>query len=155
MKHLPSEYSADDRLRSPLSRLLFAALEESDSWIPADYPDVLRAMLRLPCSRLVPRNAREDASLARLFEMPAPPANLVRLVKDDAKAELRAAAPRIPRPVARVVYYACVALAHRKRLVGVTTLDAASLQTGIDWCLSQTWISQDLLLSLALTTTHR
>ena len=136
---------------STLARLLMAGIDSSDTWLPSDSPGVLRALLHTSVQMLGIRVAKgEPLELRLLFEMPEPPPGLVRDVKDYAKSMLATAEPSIPRPVAGVLYYACAALARRKRLAGVTALDDAAFRQGLDWCAGQQWLAPELRQQVGL-----
>lgn len=134
-----------------LARLLMAGIDPAETWLPGDYPGVLRAMLQSSMRALGIRTTRsEPGNLRLLFAMHEPPPEIVRGIKDHAKTLMATADPSLPRPVAGVIYYACASLARRKRLEGVTAIDDAALRQGLQWCAGQQWLTSELRKQLGL-----
>jgi hypothetical protein len=87
-----------------------------------------------------------------VFEHEAPPVELLRLIKEFAKAHLASAHPHLPQEVARVMYIASIVVALTKCQERITRLDDESIRAGIFWALDQGWVNERLkaLLRAAL-----
>ena len=80
-------------------------------------------------------------SLGDLLAHPLPPLRALELVKNFAKVNRESPHSGLPRPVATVLYYACIAAALLRHNSRITQLSAADLAQGFDWVLAQPWIN--------------
>ncbi len=81
-------------------------------------------------------------SFGDLIRHPAPPLDLLRLMKDFSKAGRDSGS--LPPEVSTVLYYAAIAVALLRQGNRITELDDRSLRKGIEWCLVQPWMDSDL-----------
>jgi hypothetical protein len=79
-------------------------------------------------------------SFADLFGHPQPPVELLRMVKDFAKANRRHPRSTIPVEVATVMYYTAIAAAFVRCGARVTRLPDDSLGQGFRWVTEQQWV---------------
>jgi hypothetical protein len=139
-----------------LAKLL--ALEEADTapWSRKELAKVLfhqlKSPLRLGVVSSGPRlgvalpelNAQECAAFNTFEEVldhPHPPVELLRLIKEFAKAHFENSQPHLPREIAGVLYITSIAVALAKCSQRITQLDDPSLRRGIAWALEQAWVA--------------
>jgi len=79
-------------------------------------------------------------SYGDLFKHPHPPLELLRLVKEFAKAASHAPEGPIPCEVAQVLYYAAIAAALVNRGERITSLRVDALRQGLEWVRAQEWV---------------
>jgi hypothetical protein len=97
------------------------------------------------CPKLQALAAAENLlvrSFHDLLAHPSPPLELLRLVKDYAKANRRHRTSALPPEVATVLYYACIAAALVRCGKRITTLDDAALAKGFAWVLALGWVEE-------------
>lgn len=81
-------------------------------------------------------------SFGDLLQHPAPPVRALELAKDFAKTCSASPHGAIPQPVARVLYYACIAAALLRGERGITKLPDEELARGLAWVLAQPWLTE-------------
>ncbi len=79
-------------------------------------------------------------SFADLLHHSAPPVELLKLVKDFAKANLDHPESGLPTEIASVLYYTSIASALVHLDMWISKLPDADLRRGLDWTLAQTWL---------------
>ena len=87
-------------------------------------------------------------SFSDLFHHPAPPLELLELVKDFAKANLDHPESGLPNEIASALYYTSIASALVKLDKRITKLPDADLLRGLTWAREQGWLdgaTRDLL----------
>jgi hypothetical protein len=87
-------------------------------------------------------------SFSDLFHHPAPPLELLELVKDFAKANLDHPESGLPDEIASALYYTSIASALVKLDKRITRLPDADLRRGLTWAREQGWLdgaTRDLL----------
>ena len=87
-------------------------------------------------------------SFSDLFHHPAPPVELLELVKDFAKANLDHPESGLPNEIASVLYYTSIASALVHLDKRITKLPDADLRRGLSWAREQGWLdgaTRDLL----------
>lgn len=142
-----------------LSELMSDDPHGRGEWTESEYADILRHQLDAPIlidlSRLSVADQtqlREISDLSRgeilnfghLLDSPAPPADLLVLTKDFAKLSDRDEARLLPPPVASVLYYAAIAAALLRLNVRITALGDEQIGSGVEWALSQDWLTPAL-----------
>ena len=80
-------------------------------------------------------------SLNDLLKHPTPPLKALELVKDFAKASAHSPHGVLPRPVAAVLYYACIAVALLRHNRRISQLTDRELEQGFAWVLAQPWMT--------------
>jgi hypothetical protein len=81
-------------------------------------------------------------SFADLFHHPAPPVELLQLVKDFAKANLDHPESGLPAEIAWLLYYLGIASALVHLQTRISTLTDADLSRGLRWALDQAWLDE-------------
>ena len=96
-------------------------------------------------------------SLGELLQHPHPPAALLILTKEYARANLQHPDSALPREVALVLYFACIAAAMLKCGRRITELEGEALRKGLDWAAGRAWLTDGVrsLLHGALASTER
>lgn len=87
-------------------------------------------------------------SFADLFHHPAPPLELLELIKDFAKANLDHPESGLPDEIATTLYYTSIATALVRLDRRISQLPDADLQRGLRWAMDQAWLdapTKDLL----------
>jgi hypothetical protein len=79
-------------------------------------------------------------SFADLFHHPAPPIELLELIKDFAKANLDHPESGLPDEIATTLYYTSIATALVRLDTRITQLPDADLQRGLRWAMEQPWL---------------
>ncbi len=82
-------------------------------------------------------------SFGDLFQHSNPPLELIRMTKEFAKACGKSPTSAIPRDIADVLYFSCIAIAlvrHRKR---ISKLSNADIRKGLRWVLGREWLDSD------------
>jgi hypothetical protein len=95
------------------------------------------------------------SSFADLFHHPAPPAELLELVKDFAKSNMDHPESCLPSEIAAVLYYTSIATALVRLGSLITHLSDADLRRGLLWAQGQAWLDEETraLLGQALKKT--
>jgi hypothetical protein len=142
-----------------LASLMGMSGQESAGWSSGELGAILRHQLLAPLEydlrTIAPGGERSihdmtaaiisgprPKSFADLICHPAPPIDLLNLMKDFARTGRDNGS--LPAEVGTVLYYAAIALALRKQMTRITKLDDAALQKGIEWCLGLPWIDESL-----------
>jgi hypothetical protein len=81
-------------------------------------------------------------SFSDLFHHPAPPVELLQLVKDFAKANLDHPESGLPGEIASALYYTSIASALVHLDARITKLQDADLRAGLNWTREQGWLDQ-------------
>jgi hypothetical protein len=138
-----------------LSRLLDSDGLAGRAWSPEDLQALLRHQLAAPIAvdlaSLGPALAAQlkalaDAhglllkSFADLFVHPHPPLELLRLVKDFAKAHRASPTGALPPEVASVLYFAAIGVAQLRLGQRISSLPDEALRQGCSWALDQSWV---------------
>ncbi len=82
-------------------------------------------------------------SFSDLFRHPAPPVELLRLVKDFAKSNLDHPESGLPGEIASALYYLSIAAALVRLDARISKLSDADLQTGLRWIMGQAWLEEE------------
>lgn len=75
-----------------------------------------------------------------LFHSSTPPIEVLKSVKEFAKANRDHPASPLPNEIAAALYYASVIIARWRCAEVITTLNDEELHTGIDWAMSEPWV---------------
>jgi hypothetical protein len=81
-------------------------------------------------------------SFSDLFQHPAPPVELLELVKDFAKANLDHPESGLPAEIASALYYMSIAAALARRDARISKLPDADLRRGLAWTREQAWLDE-------------
>ena len=81
-------------------------------------------------------------SFADLFHHPAPPIELLELIKDFAKANMDHPESGLPDEIAAALYYTSIAAALVRLDVRISHLPDADLQRGLRWTMEQAWLDE-------------
>jgi hypothetical protein len=152
-----SEPNRQTKSASPeaLSRLLAIGDNAARAWQPEELAAVFRHQMAAPVSvnlgRLDPSlvgklRTLADASglllksLRDLLQHPAPPLELLALVKEYAKLNQNQPDSLLPAEIADILYYMSIAAAQIRWGKRITTLNDDELRRGFAWALSQRWI---------------
>ncbi len=104
----------------------------------ADYDSVRWAQVAALAHRAVPPILTFDD----LFHHPAPPIELLKLVKDFAKCKGDRRGSEMPREVADVLLYASILTAVRTRQEKISKLTDDELAVGTRWCQRRSWLDE-------------
>jgi hypothetical protein len=141
-----------------LAALLDGAAAVDAVWQPGELAAVFRHQLAAPVqfdlAGLDRRRAQQVRLLAAaqglvlksfrdLLQHPAPPVQLLELVKDFAKRAGSSAESPLPKAVATVLYYAAIAAARLRCDRRITRLDDAELRRGCAWARDQEWLDPE------------
>ena len=126
--------------------------EENDAWAAADLAAMVRHQLAAPlasdleaafpgCGQRVAALATSMGvvSFSDLLAAASPPVELLRLVKDMAKASAEGVGA-LPKEVASYFYFASIAAAWRHAGTRISTLSDDRLREGFAWLLQQAWV---------------
>jgi hypothetical protein len=140
-----------------LAALLATGEEHARLWRPDELAAVFRHQISAPMlvdlGGFDPRNAARlklvsEAqglglkSFADLFQHPAPPVELLELVKDFAKANLDHPESGLPAEIASALYYVSIAAALVRRDTRISKLPEADLRRGLTWTGEQAWLDE-------------
>ena len=78
-----------------------------------------------------------------------PPVELLRLAKDFAKANMDHPDGTLPKEVAAMLYYACIAAALTRLDERISQLKDAELERGLRWAKDQPWVDKNIQQLLA------
>ena len=81
-------------------------------------------------------------SFTDLFHHPAPPVELLELVKDFAKANLDHPESGLPGEIAATLYYTSIATALVRLDTRISQLSESDLRQGLRWAREQTWLDE-------------
>jgi hypothetical protein len=123
----------------------------------------MRAPLLADLAGLAPAAARRMEALSgaqggsaqsfgELLRQPSPPLELLELVKDFAKSNADHPENGLPKEIAAVLYYGCIAAALVRLKARISKLSDAELGRGLRWAVEQPWLDKETrqLLVLAL-----
>ena len=127
-------------------------------WSDDDLAAILRHQLSVPCEvdlgatgqlatlpiKAGTRSSSRLGSFAELFRSTDPPTELLRAVKDFAKATLTDPHFPLPRQVAGILYSAAIAVALVRCNERISKLSDEGLQHGFRWAARQPWVPDDL-----------
>ncbi len=88
-------------------------------------------------------------SFGDLLRQPSPPLELLELVKDFAKANADHPEHGLPKEIAAVLYYACIAAALLRLKARISKLSEADLGRGLRWAAEQPWLDEETTQLLA------
>ncbi len=139
----------------PLAELLAAGEPPAGLWRPEEMAAIFRhqraAAVRgdlggatAPAAGGVPgaQGARCE-SYADLLRHPNPPPRLLELVKDFAKANADHPENGLPKEIAAVLYYGCIAAALVRLKARISKLSDAELRRGLGWAVEQPWVDEE------------
>ena len=93
---------------------------------------------------VLPPAYAEIRTFDQLFHHPDPPIELLKSVKEFAKANRNHPASALPGEIATVLYYASILVARLRCGVGISALSDDELRTGLEWALAQPWVDERL-----------
>ena len=140
-----------------LATLLATGEERAKLWRPDELAAIFRHQMSAPMlvdlGTFDPRTATRLRTLseahglllksfADLFHHPAPPFELLELVKDFAKANLDHPESGLPGEIATALYYASIAAALVRLDARISQLPDADLQRGLRWTMEQAWLDE-------------
>ena len=140
-----------------LAALLATGEERAKLWRPEDLAAMFRHQMSAPvvvdlggfdasmASRLRTLSEAQGLvlkSFGDLFEHPAPPLELLKLVKNFAKANLDHPESGLPDEIATVLYYLSIASALVRLGRRISKLPNAELQSGLRWTAGQAWVDE-------------
>jgi len=88
-------------------------------------------------------------SFADLFHHPAPPVELLELVKNFAKANLDQPDSGLPNEIAMALYYTSIAASLVHLDIRISRLSDADLERGLRWTMEQVWLDDKTKALLA------
>ena len=88
-------------------------------------------------------------SFADLLRHQSPHLELLELVKDFAKANADHPENGLPKEIAAVLYYACIAAALLRLKARISKLSDADLRRGLRWAAEQPWLDEETKQLLA------
>ena|SRR5438093_9732349 len=84
----------------------------------------------------------EIRTFDELFHYPKPPIELLKSVKEFAKANRDHPASALPREIATALYYGSIVVARWRCGEVITTLNDEELRAGIEWAIAQPWVDE-------------
>jgi hypothetical protein len=169
MSNFDSVAALSDSGPEPLATLLAAGEPPGPLWSPEETAAIFRHQMAAPlvvdlgsaapaaAQRLEALTSAPDApfrSFADLLRHPTPAVDLLGLVKDFAKTNADHPESGLPREVATVLYYACIAAALVRLGTRISKLPEADLARGLRWAADQPFVddeSRQLLAGAAAT----
>jgi hypothetical protein len=144
----------------PLAELLAAGEPPAGLWRPEEMAAIFRHQMAAavlgdlggatapagqpPAERGVPEaQAARCESYADLLRHPNPPARLLELVKEFAKANADHPENGLPKEIAAVLYYGCIAAALVRLKARISKLSDADLRRGLGWAVEQPWVDEE------------
>ena len=91
---------------------------------------------------VLPPPFAEIQTFGQLFHHPKPPIELLKAVKEFAKAHRDHPASTLPGEIATVLYYSSILVARLRCGVGISALSDEELRTGLEWALGQSWVDE-------------
>lgn len=82
-------------------------------------------------------------TLGQLLHHPAPPVELLKLVKRFAKMCRNDPENPLPSEIVMLLYYASIAVARQRRGEGISDLPPAALRRGLKWLVAQAWVDDE------------
>ena len=146
-----------------LSRVLGLDERAQPPWGTEELGILLRHLLATPVqfylgeldpdlARRLRRSTREAAlpivSLGDLLDAHAPDPSLLDLIKRFARVQRNDPNSPLPRDIAAVVYYLCIAVASVRAGQEITTLAPDDLRRGLSWAAGLSWIGPEVALPL-------
>jgi hypothetical protein len=142
-----------------LAGLMAMTGDEPAAWSPDELGSILRHQLAAPLEydlrTIAPggeqtihnmtaaiRSGPRPRSFGDLIRHPAPPLDLLGLMKDFARTGRDSRT--LPPEVGTVLYYAAIILGVLRQNTRITKLDDTSLRKGIEWSIAVPWIDQSL-----------
>ena len=140
-----------------LATLLTTGEERARLWRPDELAAIFRHQMSAPVlvdlGTFDPRSATRLRALSEaqglllrsftdLFHHPAPPVELLELVKDFAKANLDHPESGLPGEIAAALYYTSIAAALVRLDARISQLPDADLKRGLRWTLEQAWLDE-------------
>jgi hypothetical protein len=136
----------------PLAELLGAGESPSGLWQPEEMGAIFRHQMAAPLladlGGLAPPGAPFQ-SFADLLRHSSPPIALLELVKNFAKSNAEHPESGLPKEIAAVLYYACIAAALLRLEARISKLPDADLARGLRWAGEQTWLDEETRQLLA------
>ena len=130
----------------PLAALLAEGGRPSGLWQPEELGAIFRHQMAAPLlADLGAPAGVQDAprqSFADLLRHPSPPLALIEQVKDFAKTNAEHPEDGLPREIAAVLYYACIAAALLRLGARISKLPDADLGRGLRWAAEQPWLDE-------------
>ena len=138
-----------------LASLLASGEERAKLWRPEELAAIFRHQMAAPVMVDLTRFDSQTASRLRmqgeaqglllksfgdLFHHPAPPVELLEVIKDFAKANLDHPESGLPDEIATTLYYTSIATALVRLGERITQLPDADLQRGLRWAMAQPWL---------------
>jgi hypothetical protein len=138
-----------------LATLMATGEERAKLWRPDELAAIFRHQMSAPMlvdlGTFDPRTAARLRTLseaqglllksfADLFHHPAPPIELLELIKNFAKANLDHPESGLPDEIATTLYYTSIAAALVHLAAHISQLPDADLQRGLRWTMEQTWL---------------
>jgi hypothetical protein len=148
----------------PLAALLAAGEPPGGLWRPEEMAAIFRHQMAAPLLADLEGSAPPAArplealaagqdglprSFADLLRHPSPRLELLELVKDFAKANADHPENGLPKEIAAVLYYACIAAALLRLKARISKLSDADLRRGLSWAAEQPWLDEETKQLLA------
>lgn len=141
------EYDLSQSEPRRLAELIDLDETATGRWRPDELAQVLQHQLNAPLlyheESIAPFPRKGDKamrSFGQLLTDPAPPLDLLRLIKDFAKASDARTGGPLPSEVAMTLYYAAILAALTRRGDRISELSDPALRTGTEWVLRQPWL---------------
>jgi hypothetical protein len=149
----------------PLADLIELDPSPQRLWTPDELGDILRhqlsAVVEFDLSAMNPTLRKQLSTLGAaqgllvksfhdLFAHPNPPVELLKLVKDYAKANALHADSALPEGIAKVLYYLAIAVARIRCNQSITRMAPTDLLDSMRWAAALPWLGEaerDLLLA--------
>ena len=146
---------AKDRVFRAEPRRLACLLDLTDTvtqpWRAQELSAILEHQLSAPIESDLAQEAAREApkgsvhrvyvgTFGDLFHHPAPPIELLRSVKDFAKANRNHPASALPDEIATLLYFASIAVARTRCGRRITSLSEKEIRAGLAWALAQDWV---------------
>lgn len=157
MSEHDSSSSASRSHAKELAELMASGWENARLWRPDELAAIFRHQMSAPmlvdlgsfdaatATRLKTLSDSQGLllkSFADLFHHPAPPLELLRLVKNFAKANIDHPDSGLPGEVASALYYSSIAAALARLGVRISQLSDADLLRGFHWLDEQAWLDE-------------
>jgi len=132
-----------------LANLLDLTEAVTQPWRAQELSAILKHQLSAPIESDLAHEAVSDRGSAQrvnvrtfgdLFHHPAPPIELLRSVKEFAKANRNHPASALPNEIATLLYFASIAVARARCGRRITSLSENEIRVGIDWTIAQDWV---------------
>jgi hypothetical protein len=147
-----SESRADVQGSDPhaISRLMELNAEPQQLWKAEELGEILAHQLSMPATVESFGNTgqplgQSGPTLRQLLTDSNPPLELLRTIHRAAKADCSSDSALLPRDVALVIYYACIASALVHLNQRISDLDDAKLKQAFVWSLKRKWLDAGLI----------